>query len=280
MQPVFRFAPSPNGYLHLGHAYSALLNQRLARETGGRLLLRIEDIDTLRCRPHLVEAAFEDLRWLGLGWEEPVLHQSSQFPRYVQALESLQKQGLVYPCFCSRKALAERAGQAARDPDGAPVYNGLCRGLSDNARQRRIAAGEPYALRLDVIKTLKTLVNTTLPWQEDGAGCVAAEPLAWGDVVLARKDVPTSYHLSVVLDDALQGVTDVVRGADLYHATHIHRLLQEKLGLPVPRYRHHALLRDDAGQKLAKSKASTPLRQMRAEGISAEALRRHLGFSN
>jgi glutamyl-Q tRNA(Asp) synthetase len=278
LQPVFRFAPSPNGYLHLGHAYSALLNQRLAQESGGRLLLRIEDIDTIRCRPELIEAAMADLAWLGITWETPVLRQSEHFARYGLALETLQKQGLLYPCYCSRKALAARTAGGARDPDGALLYDGHCRSLSPAERMACEAAGETAALRLDMDKALKNIDKTRLFWEEFEVGPVAAAPQAWGDVVLARKETPTSYHLSVVLDDALQGVSDVVRGRDLYHATAIHRVLQEILALPQPRYRHHPLLTDAAGHKLAKSRASTPLRQLRQEGVTAVDIRHQLGF--
>lgn len=281
MQPVFRFAPSPNGYLHLGHAYSALLNQKLAREAQGRLLLRIEDIDGVRCRQGFVTATFEDLRWLGLQWEEPVLRQSSQFPRYRAELARLdQEHGLIYPCFCTRTDILRAVRQQDAltcDPDGAPIYPGVCRVLSTGERASRIAAGHPHAWRLDMAGAQK-LHPGPMDWDEYGEGRIAFDPSRWGDVVLARKDVPTSYHLAVVADDALQGVTDVVRGRDLLAATAVHRLLQRLLHLPEPRYRHHALIADDSGQKLAKSKASTPLRQLRAEGVSAADIRRSLGF--
>lgn len=287
MQPVFRFAPSPNGYLHLGHAYSALLNARMAEQVGGRFLLRIEDIDTVRCRPELVDAVFEDLAWLGLRWEQPVLHQSGQMDRYRAAAAELQGRGLVYPCFCSRTdiAAAVAAEETAsgrpwrRDPDGAPVYPGCCRRLSAPNRARKMAEGQRYALRLDVAQARAQGGTAELTWDEAGKGEQVADVSQWGDVVLARKDVPTSYHLAVVLDDARQGVTDVVRGQDLFAATAIHRLLQVLLGLPAPRYQHHALLTDADGRKLAKSRLSTPLRQLRAEGVSADTIRRMLGFS-
>lgn len=287
MQPVFRFAPSPNGFLHLGHASSALLNQTLARQSGGRLLLRIEDIDTVRCRPELIEACFEDLHWIGLCWEEPVLRQSTRFDAYRAVLVTLEQRGLAYPCFCSRKDVATQVHARAsaaesdwpRDPDGAPLYPGACRGLDRQGVARQMAAGTPYALRLDTAAALASLRGANLAWQETGGGQVIADPAGWGDVVLARKDTPTSYHLAVVLDDALQGITDVVRGMDLFPATAIHRLLQALLGLPEPRYRHHDLIRDKEGLKLAKSRASTPLRQLRAEGWRAEDVRRSLGFA-
>lgn len=281
MQPVFRFAPSPNGFLHLGHAYSALLNARLAQDLGGRFLLRIEDIDTVRCTPDKVEAAFEDLTWLGLAWEQPVLRQSGHLARYRAVAADLQGRGLVYPCFCTRGDIA-RAGAFERDPDGAPLYPGTCRALSDEVRAARIAAGEAHALRLDMGEALKRVGARTWAEAEDETlsafSCVPAAAERWGDVVLVRKDCPTSYHLAVVLDDAMQGMTHVVRGADLYAATGIHRVLQVLLDLPAPRYFHHGLIRDETGKKLAKSAASTPLRQLRAEGKDPLDLRRALGF--
>ncbi|HRK23723.1 MAG TPA: tRNA glutamyl-Q(34) synthetase GluQRS [Beijerinckiaceae bacterium] len=280
MQPVFRFAPSPNGFLHLGHAYSALLNQHLARESGGLLLLRIEDIDTTRCRPELLEAMFEDLEWLGLEFDQPVLRQSTEFARYRAVLERLEADGLVYPCFCSRKDIAAAAGDhPVRDPDGAPLYAGTCRRLSNAQIRQKRSEGGAFALRLDMAAALARIGTRPLDWQEAGQGRIAAEPALWGDVVLGRKEVPTSYHLSVVLDDAMQGVTDIVRGRDLFSATSIHRLLQVLLDLPEPRYRHHRLLTDSDGLKLAKSRSSPALRQLRSEGVSAADLRLHLGFA-
>lgn len=279
LQSVFRFAPSPNGYLHLGHAYSALLNQQLAREAGGRLLLRIEDIDVIRCRPELVEAAFEDLDWLGISFEQPVLRQSGEFNRYRAEVARLHQRGLIYRCFCSRKEIQQAAGSdPPRDPDGAPCYPGTCRGLDAATVRRRTEAGHPYALRLDNARAREAIGNRALSWQEWQEGEVPADPSLWGDAVIARKETPTSYHLAVVLDDAMQGITDVVRGRDLYFNTALHRLLQALIGLPAPRYRHHGLITDADGQKLAKSRASTPLRQLRAEGVSAADVRRSLGF--
>lgn len=276
VQPVFRFAPSPNGFLHLGHAYSALLNAQLARERGGRFLLRIEDIDTVRCREELVTATLEDLAWLGLEWEQPVLRQSRQFPRYQAVLADLEAAGVVYPCFCSRKAIG--AAATGHDPDGAPLYSGACRSIGASERADRRAAGHSHSLRLDLAEVLHRLGHPALDWQDEGRGRVAAQPGVWGDVIIGRKETPTSYHLAVVMDDAHQGVTDVVRGADLFAATAIHRVLQALLGLPEPRYRHHALLTDESGQKLAKSRMSTALRQLRAEGIDPADLRHRLGF--
>ena len=288
MPPVFRFAPSPNGYLHLGHAFSALLNFDRARETGGRFLLRIEDIDTTRCRPEFEAAIQEDLAWLGIAWETPVRRQSDHLADYRAALEQLAADGLVYPSFESRadiaKLVAEREahGSWPRDPDGAPLYPGAARSLSPERRARLIASGAPYALRLDMdaaCRRVGSLTWTELGQGPDGAcGRVPAAPQAWGDVILARKETPTSYHLSVVVDDAFQGVNEVVRGQDLFHATSVHRLLQALLGLPEPAYRHHRLIRDPAGQKLAKSTGATGLRELRASGVLPPEIRRRVGL--
>jgi glutamyl-Q tRNA(Asp) synthetase len=284
MPPVFRFAPSPNGYLHLGHAFSALFNFDLAQRAGGRLLLRIEDIDPARCRPEYEDAIHEDLAWLGIGWEAPVRRQSEHLADYQRELDTLSAQGLVYPSFESRAEIArlvaahEADGPWPRDPDGAPLYPGAAKHLSSDERARLIASGAPYALRLDMNAATARAEN--LGWTEHGegpggeTGQLAANPQAWGDVILARKETPTSYHLSVVVDDALQGVTDVVRGQDLFHATGVHRLLQRLLGLPEPAYRHHRLIRDAAGHKLAKSTASTGLRELRAAGHTPADIRR------
>lgn len=284
MPPVFRFAPSPNGYLHLGHAYSALLNFDLARRRGGRFLLRIEDIDPTRCRPEFEAAIYEDLAWLGIAWETPVRRQSEHFAAYRAALDELSALGLVYPAFESRAEIAllvaqrDAAGGWPRDPDGAPLYPGSAGALSPAARQRLIGEGAPYALRLDMAAACARA--GALGWTELGEGPagergeVAAHPLAWGDVILARRETPTSYHLSVVVDDALQGITDVVRGQDLFHATGVHRLLQHLLGLPQPVYQHHRLIKDASGQKLSKSTAATGLRELRAAGVAAAEVRR------
>lgn len=273
-QPVFRFAPSPNGHLHLGNAYSALLNADMARRMGGRFLIRIEDIDTLRCPDILVEGCLEDLAWLGLVWEQPVLRQSEHFPRYRAVAADLEARGLAYPCFCTRSAIAKSAGASVqRDPDGVPRYPGTCRGLDKAEAEARKAAGEAFALRLDIEKALRAIGPDPLPGQ-----AFEVDPLNWGDVVLVRKDYPTSYHLSVVLDDALQGVTHVVRGEDLLAATAIHRVLQCLLGLPAPLYHHHELLIGEDGKKYAKSSASKPLWELRAAGVTPEIIRRRLGF--
>jgi glutamyl-Q tRNA(Asp) synthetase len=273
---IFRFAPSPNGYLHLGHAYSALLNAELARAAGGRFLLRIEDIDETRCRPEYEAAIYEDLRWLGLTWDEPVRRQSDHYGDYRAALAKLDT--LIYPSFESRAEIARAA--TGHDPDGAPLYSGAGKSLSAAERQRRIAAGEPYALRLDMTAALARI--GPLQWNEDGKSIdanPAASPQLWGDVVLARKETPTSYHLSVVIDDAAQGVTDIVRGQDLYHSTSVHRLLQALLGLPAPRYRHHRLILDDRGRKLSKSTQATGLRELRAQGKTPVDIRRMVGLA-
>jgi glutamyl-Q tRNA(Asp) synthetase len=268
-QLVTRFAPSPTGLLHLGHARSALAGWHAARNSGGRFVLRIEDIDVGRCREEFVAAIYEDLAWLGLTWEQPVRRQSQHFDDYRVALEQLQARGLVYPCFCTRSDIAA-AATAPHGPDGA-LYPGTCRHLSDADRARRIANGEAYALRLDVGKALA--ITGPLSWRDDGAGAVAADPQSLGDVVLARKDVPTSYHLAVAVDDHLQGITLVTRGVDLFHATHIHRLLQALLGYATPAYQHHELIVDSAGRRLAKRDQSMTLRALREAGFNAAEIR-------
>lgn len=283
MPPVFRFAPSPNGYLHLGHALSALLNAEAARVAGGRMLLRIEDIDITRCRPEFEVATYEDLAWLGVSWEQPVRRQSEHFADYGAALRRLEAMRLVYPSFESRAEIAALVAAREpwpRDPDGAPLYPGAAKTMSPDEQARRIAAGEPYALRLDMQKAMAQL-SGRLTWSESGdgaAGQIVADPAAWGDVVLARKDTPASYHLAVVVDDALQGITDIVRGLDLFHATSVHRLLQTLLGLPAPRYRHHRLILDADGRKLAKSTSATALRELRAQGLTPSDVRRRVGL--
>jgi len=280
---VFRFAPSPNGYLHLGHALSALINFDMARAALGRFLLRIEDIDRTRCRPQFEQAIYEDLGWLGLTWEEPVRRQSAHFGDYRAALARLDALGLLYPSFESRgeiaRMVAERdaAGDWPRDPDGAPVYPGNAHSLSVKEREARLQSGAPYALRLNMKAALARLGS--LSFAETGAGpsgetgTLVAQPQIWGDVVLARKDMPTSYHLSVVIDDALQAITHVVRGRDLFFATGVHRLLQELLGLPQPVYHHHRLILDEHGRKLSKSTQATALRALRKQGATAADIR-------
>jgi len=292
MPPVFRFAPSPNGYLHVGHALSALLNADMARATGGRLLLRIEDIDTARCRPEFETAIYEDLGWLGLPWERPVRRQSERYDDYRAALGTLEAMGLVYPSFESRadiarlviakEAIAPSARPWPRDPDGAPLYPGDAKSMSVLDRKQRMDAGEPYALRLDMAAALARAGKLT--WTETGAGpngetgAIAADPAMWGDVILARKETPTNYHLAVTVDDAAQNITEVVRGRDLFHATAVHRLLQTLLGLPEPRYHHHRLILDADGHKLSKSSQSTGLRELRARGVTPAEIRRLAGL--
>ena len=273
--PVFRFAPSPNGRLHLGHAASALLNHRLAAEGGGRFLLRIEDIDVTRCRPEFDAAIEDDLAWLGLDWERPVMRQSSRFACYADSLKVLEAQGLLYPCFCSRKQIAADSAKLGADPDGAPLYSGRCRSLHPDDIAARQAAGEPHALRLLMEEAARRAGR--LAWHESSAGAVSgsieARPWLWGDVVLRRKEFPASYHLAVVVDDAAQQVTQVVRGRDLFESTAVHRLLQALLGLPEPRYLHHALIRDAGGAKLSKSFGSRSLADLRAEGMTPAEVR-------
>jgi glutamyl-Q tRNA(Asp) synthetase len=283
---VTRFAPSPTGLLHLGHAHAALFAARRAQAAGGRFLLRIEDIDQGRCRPEFEAAITEDLRWLGLDWEQPVMRQSDRFAAYGHALDKLRDRGLLYPCFCSRKEIQHeiaRAGQAPHGPDG-PLYPGTCRGLGEDERQARIAAGRAYALRLDVTAAMATAMTAVGPltWIEHGRGldgaAVPAEPQIHGDVVLARKDVPASYHLAVTLDDAEQGVTLVTRGEDLAPATHVHRLLQALLDLPAPFWHHHGLIADAAGRRLAKRDDAKAIRTLREQGLSAAEVRTLAGF--
>lgn len=288
MPPVFRFAPSPNGYLHLGHAFSALLNFDLARDSGGRFLLRIEDIDAARCRPEFEAAIYEDLAWLGIAWETPVRRQSEHLADYRAALDRLARFGLVYPSFESRAEIArlvaerETKGPWPRDPDGAPLYPGTAKSLSPDERARLLNSGAPYAQRLDMAAACACVADLTFRERGEGPagehGLLAAQPQAWGDVVLARKETPTSYHLSVVVDDALQGVTEVVRGQDLFHATSVHRLLQRLLALPEPVYRHHRLIRDHAGRKLSKSTDATGLRELRSAGASPADIRHMVGL--
>ncbi|MBB4632364.1 tRNA glutamyl-Q(34) synthetase GluQRS [Sphingosinicella soli] len=269
---VTRFAPSPTGRLHLGHAFSALTAFRLAEARRGRFLLRIEDIDTARCRAEYIDGIYEDLAWLGLAWETPVRRQSAHRDDYAQALARLQAADLVYPCFCTRTDIAA----AAAAPHGAqPLYPGTCRALDAATRARRMA--EPHAWRIDIARA--AAITGPLSWHDTARGDIAAALEAEGDVVLARKDAGTSYHLSVTLDDALQGVTDIVRGEDLFSATHIHRLLQALLGLPTPRYHHHALLTGPDGKRLAKRDRAETLAELRARGVSADAIKHQLGFA-
>ena len=347
MTPVFRFAPSPNGELHLGHALSAILNHDMAREAGGRFLLRIEDIDPARCRPEYEAQIYDDLHWLGIDWEEPVRRQSEHVAEYRAALEGLKARGLVYPAFLSRAevkahvtAYEKNCGRWKYDPDGVPHYPTFERDLDPDEAAARITRGDRHMWRLNVEKALGAPGDSSTPlwpaghlplkggdsmrdairptetspqvlsfregeagassespplrgrwpagqrgvgltWTETNTGhphSTPANPALWGDVVLWRWDAPSSYHLSVVLDDALQGITHVVRGMDLFHATHVHRLLQELLGLPAPTYHHHPLIKDESGQKLSKSVGSTGLRALREAGETPSGIRRRLGI--
>ncbi|MFG1212843.1 tRNA glutamyl-Q(34) synthetase GluQRS [Xanthobacter flavus] len=289
---VCRFAPSPNGRLHLGHAFSALVNAEAAARTGGTFLLRMEDIDTTRCRPEFERGILDDLAWLGIVPAAPPRRQSEHFADYAEALARLEGMGLVYPAFESRsdiaratiEAEAKQGHPAPRDPDGAPLYPFQRSGLSDGERAQRRAAGEPYVLRLDMAAALAAVGSGPLFWPEardlpEGPAVAApADPAQWGDVVLARRDVPTSYHLSVVVDDALQGITRVIRGMDLFHATSVHVLLQRLLGLETPVYHHHRLILDGSGHKLSKSNSATSLLALRTCGATPSDIRARLGL--
>jgi glutamyl-Q tRNA(Asp) synthetase len=257
-RPAFRFAPSPNGRLHLGHAYSALLNEKMAREAGGKFLIRIEDIDFIRCSPSLTQAALADLAWLGLVSDEEVLFQSRHMADYQSAQNRLRDMGLLYPCFCSRQQVLADAIEGPRDPDGQPLYSGKCRSIPANKVQERLGSGTPHSWRLDT-KMLNSLEE-------------------WGDVILARKDIGTSYHIAVVVDDARQNITHVVRGQDLYAATAIHRMLQKLLGFPEPIYHHHKLIGDETGRKLSKSAGDRSLASLRQDHVKPEEIRKALGF--
>ena len=275
MSIVTRFAPSPTGHLHLGHAFSALFAWRRAREAGGRFLLRLEDIDPARCRPEFAAAILQDLAWLGMDWDGEVRVQSQHLAEYQTALDTLSRRGLLYPCFCTRADIqreVERSTTAPHAPDGSALYPGTCRHLSDHERAARIAAGERYALRLDMARAL-TNVSAPLTFVEAGAGAILCHPERFGDVVLARKDAPASYHLCVTHDDALQGVTLVTRGEDLKPATDVQRLLQALMGWPAPAYAHHPLLTDATGRRLAKRDQASTLRDLRAQGHSPAEVR-------
>ena len=286
---VTRFAPSPTGFLHIGHAYAALTAFDTAMRQRGRFLLRIEDIDRGRCRPEFEAAIYDDLAWLGLQWEKPVRRQSEHFGDYAAALEKLRDRGLLYPCFCTRKDIADEIARAAIAPQASdigpdgPLYPGTCRGLSEASRTRRLEQGTPYALRLDVSQALKQLPRS-LTFEERGSGpdretgVQAVRPELVGDVVLARKELPASYHLAVVLDDALQDVTLVTRGEDLFHATHIQRLLQALLDLPEPAYAHHRLIRDASGRKFSKRDSSVTLSSLRQAGATPSSIRTMIGL--
>jgi glutamyl-Q tRNA(Asp) synthetase len=283
---VTRFAPSPTGLLHLGHAFAALTAYEAARQAEGRFLLRMEDIDTSRCKPEYERAIAEDLAWLGLDWERPVRRQSEHFADYAAALEVLDHKGVLYPCFCTRKEIAEEIALASAAPHGpeGPIYPGTCRNLTPGERARRQASAAGFALRLDVAKAA-TLLTQPLVFEEAGrgpggeTGSQPVRPEGLGDVVLARKEMPASYHLAVVVDDALQGVTLVTRGEDLFAVTPIHRLLQALLGLPAPVYAHHRLILDAEGRKFSKRDRAATLRFLREKGVTPDTVRALTGFS-
>ncbi len=274
MKPNFRFAPSPNGFLHLGHAYSALFSYHWARKMNADFLLRIEDIDILRSRPQYIEAIKQDLTWLNIKWLEPIMLQSTRFSEYKKATKKLNDLGVLYPCFCTRSEIANNAEQ--KDPDGAPLYAKTCKNLNKDDIAKKIAQNIPYVLRLDMDKAIAKVgdleINIAMPNPSSKPKTVIANPKKWGDVVIVRKDIPTSYHLSVIIDDDAQNITHLIRGKDLEQATHVHRVLQSLLGLNSPIYTHHTLIKDDTNMKLAKSKHSTPLRDLRESGISAQEI--------
>ena len=284
---IFRFAPSPNGELHLGHALSALIGYGQAKAAGGRFLVRIEDIDAARSRPEFVAGIFEDLRWLGIAWEEPVLFQSARMPAYAEAAHRLESLGLLYRCFATRSEIEGAGSEAGRDPDGAPIYSGVWKGRSADDIADALAVGRQSAWRIDMAAALAAassfLGGRSVTFVETGADAgapqlIEARPERWGDAVIVRKDVAASYHLAVVVDDAWQGITHVTRGRDLYAATDLHRLLQVLLGLPQPIYHHHRLIVDDSGRKLAKSVRDTSLRSLRESGVGVEEVRRLIGL--
>lgn len=275
LTPVTRFAPSPTGGLHLGHAYAAWVAHDAARAEGGRFLLRIEDIDHTRCRPAFEASIIEDLTWLGIRWDGPVRRQSEHFADYRAALAQLDALGVIYPCFCTRAEIAASIG-APQGPAG-PLYPGTCRHLSPARRAECLAQGKDHALRLDVARAM-AIAGSPLPWTDQKAGPQVARPEVLGDVVLARKETPTSYHLAVTVDDFLQGVTLVTRAVDLFPATHIHRLLQALLGLPTPEYRHHGMVMGEDGNRLAKRDKSLTLAAMRESGLTPADLRQRLGL--
>ena len=289
--PVFRFAPSPNGRLHLGHAYSALLNLRMARAAGGRILLRIEDTDRVRCRPDLERQMLADLEWLGFEWDDPPLRQSDRLAVYRGIIDDFLVGGLAYPAFMSRasaRAFVERWQEVNGrswpcDPDGTPLFPPTDRQLASGERDRRLAGAMPHSVRLDIAAASEH-VPGEIRWDETGAGplgetgSIAARPSEWGDILLAGRDIPASYHLASVVDDAFQGVTHVVRGRDLFHATSVHRLLQEILGYRAPSYHHHDLVLDDGGEKLSKSRNDTSLADLRTAGLTPVDIRSMIGL--
>ncbi len=281
---ITRFAPSPTGGLHLGHAYSARLAHAVARDTGGSFLLRIEDIDTVRCRPEYTAQIIDELKWLGLDWDGPVRHQSERIADYRREIAGLTARGLTYPCFCTRRDIADEISRMQSAPQGpeGPLYPGICRKLDESERAMRLAAGEPHAIRLNIAACIETLAAPLDGFVETGRGAagqtglIAPQPGILGDIVLGRRDVGVSYHLAVVIDDHDQGVTLVTRGDDLFMATHVQRLLQAVLGFAAPRYRHHRLIRDASGRRLAKRDQAQTLAALRASGVSPAAVRASL----
>ena len=291
MTVVTRFAPSPTGYLHLGHAHAALFAYEQAKKAGGKFLLRIEDIDQARARPEYEAAIYDDLKWLGLEWQAPVRRQSEHMGDYRNAVTYLEALRLVYPCFCTRKEIQAEIAESAEaphrppteplfGPDVQPPYPGTCRALSVAERQRRAKEGQPFALRLDMAWAVSqaTMVAGPLTWTDRAKGTVIARPEIFGDVVIARKDTPASYHLAVTWDDHYQGVSLVTRGEDLFQATHVHRLLQAVLRLETPEYHHHPLLTDAAGRRLAKRDRGLTIRSLREAGKTADEVRKMAGF--
>jgi len=282
IQPIFRFAPSPNGDLHLGHAFSALITQKLARQVGGKLLLRIEDIDIVRCTPEAIKLMLDDLKWIGFDWDEKPRKQSQYFDEYGDVLTKLKNDGLIYPCFCTRSEIKANA-TGTKDPDGAPLYPGTCKHFTEEKRARLMHQDKAYALRLDMEKALEQVGDLTWEEFDEDLGShetIKVDGAAWGDVVLARKYTPTSYHLSVVLDDADQGITHVTRGKDLYEATSVHRVLQALLELPEPKYMHHGLILDDEDKKLSKSKKSLSLHALKGRDWTPDQIRAQLGLED
>lgn len=270
---------SPTGLLHLGHAYSAMFAFEAARKSGGRFVLRIEDIDFTRCRREFEDAILEDLEWLGLKWETPVRRQSDHLSEYATVAEQLHQRGLLYPCFCTRKDIQREIEAAGGTPHGSdgPIYPGICRNLSADESHSRIAAGESYAMRLDLNRAIDE-VGGALTWNDLERGLQTAQPQSPGDVVLVRKDIGCSYHLAVVIDDALQDITRITRGEDLFDATYLQRLLQALLGLKTPEYHHHALICDANGRRLAKRDEAETLQSLRQSGVTANEVCRQLGF--
>ena len=280
MVTITRFAPSPTGFLHLGHVYSASLAWRSARESGGRFILRMEDIDQTRCRPEFEAAIYEDLSWLGLEWDPPVRRQSEHLDDYSALLEKLSDRDLIYPCFCTRKEIAAeiaRSNSAPHGPEG-PVYPGICRGMREVERQRRFEQDEPYALRLNMVNAIAAVELETMRFHEIGKGHIQCNPEPFGDIVLARKETPTSYHLAVTFDDAIQDVNHIIRGQDLFPSTHIHRLLQGLLDLPTPTYFHHGLISDGKGRRLSKRDKDATIKSLREYGYQPEEVRKMVDY--